>query len=63
MVIHYADSKSVDKLFIVAERLVKELQTTTILGLLKKSGGTLLNAKSLNTWISQNRTLVSASMS
>lgn len=63
MVIHYADAKSVDKLFIVAERLVKELQTTTILGLLKKSGGTLLNAKSLNTWISQNRTLVSASMS
>ena len=62
MISHYVTAKNVDKLWTVCERLPVELQTSTALTMLQSSGGALLNSKSLNDWISRNRTLISNSM-
>ncbi len=62
MCTHYADAKNVDKLWVVIERLVKELQTSAALTMIEKSGGVLMNSKSLGDWITQNRALIVGSL-
>jgi hypothetical protein len=61
MLIHYAEPSNIDKLWIFAERLAKELQVSTAKSLIEKGGGKLLNSKALNTWIMANKTLIVAS--
>jgi hypothetical protein len=60
MVIHHATSETIEPLFQYVERLNKELQTTAVIRLMEKSGGTLLNSPSITQWISENRALIMA---
>jgi len=61
MLIHFAEPGNIDKLWIFAERLAKELQVSTAKSLIEKGGGKLLNSKALNTWVMANKTLIVAS--
>lgn len=61
MCLHYADAQTIDKLWIYAERLPKEIQVATAKQMILKGSGTLLNSKALTTWISKHRALINAS--
>lgn len=59
--IHYAKANNIDKLWTYVERLPKEVQVMAAKSLIEKSGGLLINSKSLTTWMSKNRALINAS--
>lgn len=61
MLVHFADAKNIDTLWQYAERLPKELQTSTAQSLVSKSGSVLLNSKALGVWMSKNKALINAS--
>lgn len=61
MCLYYAKPDCIDKLWVYAERLPKELQTSVAKQLVQKGSGTLLNSKALGAWISKNKALINAS--
>ena len=58
MCVHHAKPGNVDKLWTYVERLPRELQVSTAVSLIKRSGGVLINSKSLGAWVAKNRALV-----
>lgn len=56
--IHHAKAANVDKLWQYIERLPRELQVSAAVSLIKRSGGVLINSKSLGAWVAKNRALV-----
>lgn len=61
MCLHYATPENIDKLWVYAERLPKEMQVATAKQLVTKGGGQLLNSKALTSWIAKNKALINAS--
>lgn len=61
MCIHFASPTNIDKLWSFAERMPKELQTSTARSLCERGGGVLLNSKALATWLVNNKALINAS--
>lgn len=61
MLVHFANAKNIDTLWQYAERLPKELQTSTAQSLVARSGSILLNSKALGVWMSKNKALINAS--
>lgn len=58
MCVHHAKPTNVDKLWTYVERLPRELQVSTAVSLIKRSGGVLINSKALGAWVAKNRALV-----
>ena len=61
MLVHFAKPDVIDKLWIYAERLIKEVQVSTAKSLIEKGGGALLNSQALGKWIMANKALITAS--
>lgn len=61
MCIHFATPGNIDKLWTFAERMPKELQTSTARSLVERGGGVLLNSKALANWLVNNKALINAS--
>lgn len=61
MCLHYATPAVIDKLWIYAERLPRELQVSIAKQLVTKGAGVLLNSKALGAWIAKNKALINAS--
>ena len=62
LLLHYAASDNIDKLFTCGQRLNLELQTSMVRSLIKKSGGTLLNSPAISKFIAEHRALIVGSL-
>ena len=63
MCVHGATPLNAEPIFKYVLRLRKELQVSACVSLMEKGGGALLNSPSIAKWITENRALISASMS
>lgn len=56
--VHYTKPENVDAIWQYIERLPRELQVSSAVSLIKRSGGVLINSKALGAWVGKNRALV-----
>jgi hypothetical protein len=56
--VHYAKPENIDKFWTYVERLPREVQVSAAVSMIKRGGGVLINSKSLGSWVSKNRALI-----
>lgn len=56
--VHHVTPQNVDAIWEYIERLPKEIQTSAAQSCINKTGGALINSKSLGKWVAENRALI-----